>query len=298
MFDVYLVNYLLKKNIISNQQYRTISKVQRSSRVKLGLIAVSKKLLTNEQAEEINFIQGSQDKLFGDIAIELGYLTVNQVGKLLVLQSNSYLKLAQTLVDYNMCSLSDFETYVKAYQQDNAYTDQEMEYLKSDDITCMLPILLKIDVSTYLELISLTIRNIIRFIDTQVFVDHCYITKRYHAESISCQEVTGDHTIFLGFSGKRLSLLSIANPYAAEDMTSVTIEAFDAVCEFINCINGLFATKLSMEQIALELLPPTFNTNLEITSEEIYVVPLIINNEAVDLIVSIDHDICIQKKGD
>ncbi len=74
MFGLYFGDYLLEKNKISQSQYEDIMLQQKTSRAKLGFIAVSEKLLTTKQAEEVNEIQKQKDRRFGDIAIEKGYL--------------------------------------------------------------------------------------------------------------------------------------------------------------------------------------------------------------------------------
>jgi CheY-specific phosphatase CheX len=62
-------------------------------------------------------------------------------------------------------------------------------------------------------------------------------------------------------------LLALAIPYGKEEFASLDADALDAVCEFINCTNGLYASKLSQENIELEMLPPSCNEEVTLTSE-------------------------------
>ena len=72
MFGHFFGNYLVKNGILTKEQLDSILKSQKSSRVKMGLIAVSEKMLTARQTYEINMLQVTLDKRFGDIAIEKG----------------------------------------------------------------------------------------------------------------------------------------------------------------------------------------------------------------------------------
>ncbi len=57
------------------------------------------------------------------------------------------------------------------------------------------------------------------------------------------------------------SILKIANGYAKEIFDLVDEDSLDSVCEFINCINGLFATQLSHENVNIDMLPPDLRIN-------------------------------------
>ena len=45
----------------------------------------------------------------------------------------------------------------------------------------------------------------------------------------------------MAFAGEDDALLKIASPFAKEEFESLDEDAFDSVCEFINCSNGLYA---------------------------------------------------------
>ena len=88
MFANIFGNYLVRKKIISEDEFVRIKMTLYKTRVKLGLIAVSEGLITEKQADEVNRKQQVMDRKFGDIAISLGYLTPVQVERLLALQGN------------------------------------------------------------------------------------------------------------------------------------------------------------------------------------------------------------------
>lgn len=285
-------DYLIKNGLISNAQYNEVIEYQKATRVKLGLIAVSEKLLTKEQAEEINNLQMVMDKRFGDIAIQKGYLTDAQVGHLLSLQGNPYLLFVQTLIEKIILTLNDIEVQLQAFQKENQYSDDDMEALKSGDIDRILPLFVHIDLPFYNDLINLAVRNIVRFISNDIGLDKSYVVKEYLFDTLACQDVTGQHKILLGFAASDKNLLSIANPFAKEEFTEMDEDSFDSVCEFINCINGLFATQLSHEDIEVDMMPPLFYEKKKIVSDgNIVIVPITISGKKIDMVVSIDNNI-------
>ena len=295
MFGQFFGDYLIKNNRLTRAQYDEVMEQQKSTRVKLGLIAVSEKLLDEKQADEINRLQAKMDKRFGDIAVEKGYLTDAQVGHLLSLQGNPYLQFVQALIEKGFMTLEEAESAVKEYQIEQHFSDADMAALKSGDIDRITPLFVHIDNPLYNEHIGLAIRNIIRFIDTNILLHSAYAVKDYFFENLAGQYLSGDHSIFVAFAGNGSNLLAIADSYAQEEFESVDEDAFDSVCEFINCINGLFASKLSHEDIEIDMLPPVFYTNKTLfTSGQIYIVPLVISGRKIDLLVSIDSAIDIK----
>lgn len=289
MFGQLFGDYLIRNGIISKDQFNEVMEQQKATRVKLGLIAAAEKLLTGEQAEEVNRLQLVMDKRFGDIAIEKGYLTEAQVSRLLSLQGNPYLLFVQTLIEKSILTLKDIESHLGAYQQSNHYSDNDIEALKSGDMDRIVPLFVHIESPLYNELIGLAVRNMIRFISSDIVLEKSYGIKEYSFETLACQKVKGQHNIFLGFAAKGSDLLAVASPFAKEDFTEINEDSYDAVCEFINCINGLFATKLSHEDIELDMLPPlSYSNGTVVSGGQIAVVPVTVGDKKIDLLVSID----------
>lgn len=293
MFSELLGNYLVECNVLSKEEFREIKNEQAKTRAKLGLIAISENLLTPTQAEEINRLQALEDKRFGDIAVEKNYLSEYQVSYLLNQQGNSYHKFIQSIVDKNILTMSELTQYISNYQNDYNYTKAEMECLKSGDIDRILPVLIHTTSSLTDALIHLTIRMIIRFINRDVAIGKLLIRQSYSFDNLATQEVVGDHSILIGFGSQGQALLEIANPFAKEQFDTVDFDAFDAICEFINCTNGLFASKASQQGMLLDMVPPKYHVAGTATADEIVIVPLRINDQSMELIVSVDAGISI-----
>ena len=70
------------------------------------------------------------------------------------------------------------------------------------------------------------------------------------------------------------------------------LESYDAVGEFINCIDGLFSSALSNENIDIEILPQFAYEN-QIAKGNAYVLPIYINGCEVSLYIAVDSDVTI-----
>lgn len=295
MFGQYFGNYLMKKNKISQTEFEDVMMQQQISRLKLGFIAVAEKLLTTKQAEEINEIQKKLDRRFGDIAVEKGYLLTEEVNYLLNLQGNSYLKFVQALTENNILSMEEIEDYLAQFKNDYNLSDSDLEALKSGDIDQIIPVFVDVDVPFSGECISLALRNVVRFINNNIMLNKAFKVKEYSFQHLAYQKMIGDHNIFVAFAGNTKAMVSIAGPFAKEEFSQMDEDAFDSVCEFINCTNGLYASKLSQEDIHIDMTPPMFDTEKALYSEgDIYVIPIMINGEQADLLVAVDTEVGIK----
>lgn len=295
MFGRYFGDYLLEKNKISNSQLEEVLLQQKTSRAKLGIIAVAEKLLTAKQAEEINQLQKQKDSRFGDIAIEKGYLLSEEVTHLLNLQGNSYVAFIQALIEKNIMNMDEINLYLSQFQNDHGYSDTEFEALKSGDIDRIIPVFVDINIPFAGECISLTLRNIIRFINNNILLKKSYAVKEYIFPSLAYQQLVGSHKLFVGFAGSDEALLTIASPFAKEEFKTMDEDSFDSICEFINCSNGLYASKLSMEDIHIDMTPPSYAQGKTLVSDgDMYVVPVVINGKQSDLLVAVDQKVEIK----
>ncbi|MDF2906710.1 MAG: hypothetical protein K0R34_2031, partial [Herbinix sp.] len=294
-FGLYFGHYLVDKNKISQSQFNNLMQQHHKTRAKLGLIAVTEKLLTTKQAEEINEIQKQMDQRFGDIAVEKGYLLQEEVTYLLNLQGNSYLRFVQLSTDQNILTIEEIETYLEEYKKENQFTSLEMDALKSGDIDRIIPVFVDVDTPYRGECISLIIRNVIRFINSDVILKKAYKVNDYSFAGLASQQMVGDHFIFIGFAGRDKALLEIANSFAKEQFTELDEDAYDSICEFINCTNGLYASKLSYVDVHIDMTPPSYYTNQSLISEgDIYIVPMMIDGEQTDIVVIVNDQVEIK----
>lgn len=289
MFQQHFSNYLLEKQKISEAQHRLVQEEQQNSRVKLGLIAVQDGQMTSAQGEEINALQRQTDRRFGDLAIEKGYLSPEQIEGLLKKQGNPFLKLVQALTENEILRIEQIEEELNRYGLENGFSKEELQVLQGGDLNESIPVFLKTDHPLVNEYLGLVIRNIIRFINNRPRIKKVERPKEYSFSNLSFQEITGEQNFWLGFASRSNELLEIAVPFAQEEFEQIDDDSFDAVCEFINCINGLFASQLSYRDISLNMMPPGFAQNQKLKSEvELYVVPIVLNGKKIDLIAAVN----------
>ena len=287
MVEYILGNYLVSAGRITQEQFESILDVQDKVRVKLGLIAVAEGLLTMEQADEVNRLQSVMDKRFGDIAIEKGYLTDAQVGNLLKMQGNAYLVFVQTLVNEGYIAMDEMDSIIADFKKVTGFGNSEIEALKSGDIDKIIPLYLPPEATEYQEIIGVAVRTIIRCIDRSVYLEKACTAPKAELACAVIQTMEGTPTIKTGFADKGGGLITVANGFAGEEFDKIDEDVMDAVGEFINCINGLYASAMSQKGVTVELLPPEFNMNsTEICGDKVCIVPINIKNSKVFFVIS------------
>ena len=143
MFEEFFGKYLVEAGKISNDDFSKIKDTMKTTRVKLGLIAVSEKLLTEKQSEEINRLQAAMDKRFGDIAVEKGYLTNEQVSHLLSLQGNAYMQLVSAITEGGYLSMEEIEASIISFKEARNISDEDFSLLKSNDVDNIISVFVK-----------------------------------------------------------------------------------------------------------------------------------------------------------
>ncbi len=289
MFANIFGNYLIKKKIITEEEFLTIKMHFDRTRVKLGLIAVSEKLITEEQAEEVNQKQALMDRKFGDIAVSLGYLTEVQVERLLTLQGSEYMIFCQSAVDKEILTLEQIEGALDYFKKENGFTFADMEAIKSGDVDRILPLFLpEIPNGPFVDLMALTFRCINRLASDDISIKRGYTTSNYRTGAVAMQEIVGDYNVVTAFAGDDKGILAIAEAFAKQFFDGVNVNALDSVGEFINICNGLFATEKSKEGMNLNLNPPRLSKDpIDINGSVVIVIPIFINQQPLDWIISL-----------
>ena len=88
-----------------------------------------------------------------------------------------------------------------------------------------------------------------QFMSTEIELERIIYQKEFDGKFVGCQIMDGDIDVFLGIAGEDADLLCVASTFSQEDMNKFDADAYDAICELINIINGAYATKLSYEEM-------------------------------------------------
>ena len=287
LFNLF-TKYLAENDKITDSQISELNDYQKKNRVKLGLIAVAEKMITEKQADEINRKQALEDKRFGDIAVELGYLSGEQIGKLLDLQGNPYMKICQGLTELGMMEMNDIEDAFKGFVKEIGAKDEDIDALKSDDVDKYTSLYLPDINASYADLALICVRTINRIISTDLSLEKATIVNSLSVNSYALQEMNGDKKIITGMFSDGDAILKIADGYANESFGVVDEDSLDSVGEFINIINGLYATSLSYAKCNVELAPPNYSVgDITINADEICVLPVTIEGKTLRVFISV-----------
>ncbi len=291
MFSQLFGKYLVDHEVISQDTLTDILKEQNNARVKLGTIAVADGMLTEKQAEEINHLQTQMDKRFGDIAVEQKYLTDEQVSLLLKKQGNVAMKFYQLLTDKGGLTLTDIDKNLLDFQSANGFTDGELEALKEENIDKLIPLFAATMNPLVTGLAGLVLRNITRFVTTDFYPGRMHKVKDYEYTVLAGQISRGDKFLYLGFAADSSmeGIIELANGFAHGTSISGSDEIYDAVSEFANLNNGLFASESSKTGLNIDMLPPVVYLNQKISGTA-YTMPVYIHDRQVDIIISVDEN--------
>lgn len=273
MVEYILGNYLVETDRMSREQLQGVIAKLDEVRVKMGLLAVAEGMMTVEQAEEVNRYQATVDKRFGDIAVERGYLSEEQIGNLLKKQGNAYLAFAQELVNQDILKMQDLEEVMNGFQQKNAFTKSEIEDLKSDEPERIVPLFLPPEALGFQDITGVLIRTLIRCVDRHVYMGKALLQDSISVEDAVFQKIVGFTQPVEGFKELEIGLEDadgglgvIASSFCKEENLDKE-DTMDAAGEFLNCVNGLYASALSRKGIDSELLPPVVFTTASTIQE-------------------------------
>lgn len=293
MFDRIFGQYLESAGKISHEQLDNIYSTQEERRVRLGVIAVSEQLMSIEDVEEVNQLQALYDKRFGDIAIEQGFLDEEQVCRLLSLQGNPFLAFVQAIVDLNIMDMSEINLNVADYQASNGLSDDDIENLKSCDFDRIIPIFTKEQPKLIQRISGVALRTIGRLIDYHLCIDKPQIVKSVDYKAIAVQELVGDHHISTAIAGELNPTLSTAViKFVGAENVCDSEDILDGCCELINCINGIFATDLSNENVDIDMEAP-YHRDMPgvISGDNILRIPMTVCGNGCDLLIALDSSI-------
>lgn len=292
MFSQLFGKYLTEKGVISEAEYTDLIKKQLDTRVKLGTIAVAEGLLTEEQCETLNRLQLQFDKRFGDLAVENNMLTDDQVSLLLKKQGNPYMKFLEVILESGKVSVSKVDEYLNDFKAEKGFADAEMAALKNDDIEALLPTYVFSSKKYVADITGIVVRNINRFVSRDFYFGRIARAEAVDYKYLAVQKTTGDDTVYIGIAqtddGKGFA--EVASNFSGAEAESGSFDAFDAVCEFINCNSGLFASETSKKGINLDMDPSLAYENDKITGN-LYTVPVFVNNSEIKLIISVNDEV-------
>lgn len=288
MIEYLLGNFMVNTGIITKEDLKRVLDIQDKARMKIGVLAVMEGYMTNEQVRQVLFTQSIMDKKFGEIAIEKGFLSEEQVEELLQKQGNEYLAFIQRLIDENLCSIEEADAIIYGFQIENGFTNEQIEKFKQCDIDGIVEMYLPVGAVEYKNLAVMAVKAAIRMIDRHAYIGQGYMTDVYHAAAPVTQLLEGDTDITSGMADINGGMCSVATIFGRVPYEELDEDTQDACGEFLNCINGLYASNESLENRDYELVPPEISENRTLTSDATLVLPVYIKDKGFAFMVT-DH---------
>ena len=177
-----------------------------------------------------------------------------------------------------------------------AFTDEDMDGLKNDDLEQIVPIFAFSSKSYVTDICRLALANIERFVTSDFYIDRIKHISQLEYRCLAGQKLEGDLDIIVGFAsvGEQTAIVDIANGFSHSNISNLGIEVYDAIGEFTNCISGLFATAISKKGSMLEITPQFAYEN-QFAKGDAYVLPIHIHDSEVLLFISASDE---TKAGD
>ncbi len=268
-------NYLVEKQILSQSQLDDLLPVQKDFKAAVETIAVINKVLTSAAAQELLEQIDKDKEHFGEAAIEAGFLSDEKLDEILTYQTNTFMKFVQSLLDRGTFSLEQINPFLNEFQQLGGYSDAQISSLIHDDLEACIYIFVPLKSERLKEYTLTLVRTIRRLIDSDTYLDKAYTARSLQLDKYACQMIVGDMHMKIYISAPGNDLLAIANYFTENAYDAVDEDALDNVGEFINCVNGLFATNLSYDDISIDMNSPEYSMDGPfISNEKLYVIPI------------------------
>ncbi len=267
-------NYLVEKKCITQEQLEALLPVPQELTAKVETIVLVRKILLPAQVQEL-LEKMDESKDFGVVALEEGLISDDRLDQLTSFQTNSFMKFMQFLVNKDYVRLEQLNQIISSFETEYEYTDAQMNSLMLDDLEEIIRIFVPLKNHHLHELTVTLVQTLKRLIDKEVYLDKAYTSNAVQLDSYAGQAVNGDMNFKVYISGLGDNLLGIANYFTGDKYDKLNEDALDNVGEFINCVNGLFATNLSYGDVMIDMSSPDYSMDgLYLNENPLFVIPI------------------------
>lgn len=281
MYAQFFGNYLLSKNVVTNDQLIQAMQKKSSTQIRLGTLALHAGYMTANEIDRVIILQTHYDKRFGEIAISEGYLTEAQVTELLKQQKPDFLLLGQALVEDHVLDNEQLQNLIIDYQSENELDAFEYSAETLDAIDRMVEnffVLAERPLTQHeTSFIHLLLSNLVRFIGDDFTLVPPSLCKEYPPDYCVSQKMTGDFSICPYLDMTEDVCISFASRYVGETFTEFDEYVQASLEDFLNLHNGLFMVNMSNDfSIELGLNPPAvLDSDLLTFETETYLLPIV-----------------------
>lgn len=268
-------NYLVEKGKLTSEQLNILLPIEKEFKAGVEIIAIILKAMTPAAVRELTNSIDREIEHFGETAVNQGLLTDYKLEELLAYQSNNFMKFVQLLIDHDYVSYESINHEIDEFQKRKELNDVQLSALIHDDLDQCISIFVPLKSPQLKELTKTLVQTMRRLIDRDVYLDNAYTAHSIQLDKYACQMIIGDLRMKFYISASNDGLLAIANHFTGDTYAAVTEDALDSVGEFINCVNGLFATNMSYDNISVDMNSPEYAMEGSfISNETLYVIPM------------------------
>lgn len=295
MYAQFFGNYLLSKNVVTNDQLIQAMHKKSTTQIKLGTLAIHAGYMTASEVDRVIIMQTHQDKRFGEIAISEGYLTEMQVAELLKQQKPDFLLLGQALVEDGILDNEQLQNLIIDYQSENELETFDYSAETLDAIDRMIENFFVLAerplTQPEISFFRLLLSNLVRFIgDDFTFVPPS-LCKEYPANYCVYQKVVGNFSVCPYLDMTEETCIKFASRYVGDEFTEFDEYVQASLEDFLNLHNGLFLVNMSNDfSIELGLEPPFVESKdlLSFTTET-YLLPIVYPFGTIHFIIELHN---------
>jgi CheY-specific phosphatase CheX len=265
----------VEKQRITQEQLDSFLPVDKELKAEVETIAVILKMVTPAAAVELLDEIDKESERFGDKAVDEGLLTDDKLDTILTYQSNNFMRFAQILINNGIITLMEINKLIGDFQTGKGYNNSQISALVHDDTEQCVNIFVPLKSPSLKTLVLTIVQTITRLIDADMYLDKAYVSKSIQIDKYASQMIIGDMRIKVYLTAPDDGLLGVANHFTGDVYDKVNEDALDNVGEFINCMNGLFATNLSYEDVSVDMNSPEYSLEGPfISNSKVYVIPI------------------------
>lgn len=179
-----------------------------------------------------------------------------------------------------------FEKYISKKYSGSRLTAYELEAVKSGSIGKLVEAFLGVrDEKMNLQLVS-AFELMQRYLGERIQMTDFQKIQEITLENAACQIMDGDRNVLFAIAGSNEALLNMAGAFAGENFDRLDNDAYDALCEFVNCISGQFAGRLSnLFDSEVQLHPPVMCEHCRVQAKnDIYVTTFLVDGSLIEMI--------------
>jgi CheY-specific phosphatase CheX len=268
-------NFLVEKQNLTQEQLDSLLPVDKEFKAEVETIVVILKIMTPAAVIGLLDKIDRENERFGDKAVDEGCITDDKLDTILTYQNNSFMKFAQLLINNNYVSYENINKLIDSFQTEKGYSNSQIDSLIHDDLEQCVNIFVPLRSTSLKTLVYTIVETFRRMIDIDTYMDKAYVSKSIQLDKYASQMIIGDMRIKVYMTASGNGLLGIANYFTDDVYDEVNEDALDSVGEFINCINGLFATNLSYSDVSVDMNFPEYSLEGPLISNaKMYVIPM------------------------